>query len=825
MLLGRRTTVTTCARGGGGMMDGAGGTAAGQPAKVLAPDGTTGWWDGYRATGVGAWEWYMASGLLCLDQTSMALLGVDPDTYDGRIETWISHVHPDDIAWVTTAVDKAISTRGAYQAEYRVCRPDGSTRWVLVRGQVEAEADGNPFRMLGTAWDTTQAHAVSDGLRSALRYMSDGFLSVDRNWRVVVASAEAERLLTSHHDLTGRLLWDLLVIRRVPGLEARCREAAAETTPTSFDVQWPDTKRWYQFRLVPISDGLACYFTDITESRMRQAEQAAAERTAAERAARIQDLASALAEAVTSLDIVAAVAARVLPPFGASGLIIQVVEDGRMRTVGAIGYSQAFLDLINGPVPDLTPAADALASRRPSFISSADEYMRRYPATTDLLTVCAKQAWAYLPLVVSGRVVGLGVVSFDQPRLLTDAERALMTTLSGLVAQALERARLFDAEHARSQALQRALLPRQLPELPAITAAARYLPAGRGMDVGGDWYDVIPLSADRVALVIGDVMGHGLPEAVIMGRVRTALQTLSDLELPPDEILAHLNGLVSGLGDDSFVTCLYAIYDPTTSSCTVARAGHPPPAVVCPDGTVHFAQADGDPPLGVAEPPFEVSELRVPDGALLVLYTDGLVDSTSCDPAVGMDRMAGLLRVLQAEDPDRMCDSLTQALLPDDQERADDAALLVARVRATAPDAVATWWLPEDPRAAGAARQYVRDQLASWGLEELTMTTELVVSELVANVVRHARGPYRLRLLRSRSLVCEVFDGSLTTPRPRRASWSDEGGRGLQLIAALCDRWGTRNVATGKVIWTEQSLPAPARIRDQADSRQARSHG
>jgi serine phosphatase RsbU (regulator of sigma subunit)/PAS domain-containing protein/anti-sigma regulatory factor (Ser/Thr protein kinase) len=779
-----------------------------EPAGVLDPDGKAGSWDGYRATGVGAWEWYMASGMVCLDPLSMALLGVDPDTYDGRIETWISRVHPDDIAQVTAEVDKAISTRGPYQAEYRVCWPDGSTHWVQARGHVEADAQGNPFRMLGTAWDTTQARTTSDGLRGALRYMSDGFLSVGRDWRVIFANLEAERLLTAQRDLTGRLLWDLLVIRRVPGLEARCREAAAGTTPVSFEVQWPDTRRWYRFRLVPVSDGLAWYFSDITESRMRQAEQDAAERTAARRAARIQDLASALAEAVTSLDIVAAVADRVLPPFGASGLIIQVMEDGRMRTVGAVGYSQCFLDLINGPVPDLTPVADVLGRRRSSFISSADEYIQRYPATSDVLAKCGKQAWAYLPLVVSGRVVGLCVVSFDRPRLLTGAERALMTTLSGLIAQALERARLFDAEHARSQALQRALLPRQLPELPAVTAAAKYLPAGRGMDVGGDWYDVIPLSADRVALVIGDVMGHGLPEAVIMGRVRTALQTLSDLELPPDEILAHLNDLVGGLGDDSFVTCLYAIYDPTTSSCTVARAGHPPPAVVCPDGTVHFAQVDGDPPLGVARPPFEVSELQVPDGALLVLYTDGLIDSTSCDPALGMRRMARLLRALQAEGLDRMCDSLTQALLPDDQQQADDAALLVARVRATAPDDVATWPLPEDPRAAGAARRHVRDQLASWRLEDLTMTTELVVSELVANVVRHARGPYRLRLLRSsRSLVCEVFDGSLTTPRPRRASWTDEGGRGLQLIAALCDRWGTRSVTSGKVIWTEQSLP------------------
>ena len=311
---------------------------------MLVPDGKNGSWDGYRATGVGAWEWYMASGLLCLDQPSMALLGVDPDTYDGRIETWISHVHPDDIGWVTTEVDKAISTRGAYQAEYRVCWPDGSTRWVLVRGQVEADAGGNPFRMLGTAWETTQARTTSDGLRSALRHMSDGFLSVDADWRVIFANAEAERLLTSQQDLTGRLLWDLLVIRRIPGLEASCRGAAAGMAPTSFDVQWPDTGRWYRFRFVPVPDGVACYLTDITESRMRQAEQAAAERTAASHAAAIQDLASSLAEAVTSLDIVAAVADRVLPPFGASALIIQVVEDGRMRTVGAVGYSQAFLD-------------------------------------------------------------------------------------------------------------------------------------------------------------------------------------------------------------------------------------------------------------------------------------------------------------------------------------------------------------------------------------------------------------------------------------------------------------------------------------------------
>jgi len=302
-------------------------------------------------------------------------------------------------------------------------------------------------------------------------------------------------------------------------------------------------------------------------------------------------------------------------------------------------------------------------------------------------------------------------------------------------------------------------------------------------------------------------MGHGLPEAVIMGRLRTAVQTLSDLDLPPDEILGHLNDLVYGLGDDSFATCLYAIYDPVTRVCSFARAGHPPPAVVWPDGTVQFAQAATDPPLGVAEPPFEVVDLKVPQDGLLVLYTDGLIESAQRDLDTGMSRLAELLRAHRGESLDRLCDSLTSALLPADHQSNDDAALLVARVHATASDAIATWSLPFDPQAAGAARRHVRAQLAAWDLDELAMTTEALVSELVANVILHAREPMQLRLLRSRSLVCEVFDGSPTTPRIRRASWTDEGGRGLQLIAALCDRWGTRYMTTGKCIWTEQTLP------------------
>jgi hypothetical protein len=285
------------------------------------------------------------------------------------------------------------------------------------------------------------------------------------------------------------------------------------------------------------------------------------------------------------------------------------------------------------------------------------------------------------------------------------------------------------------------------------------------------------------------------------------VQTLSDLGLPPDEILGHLNELVNGLGDDTFATCLYAIYDPVTQVCTFTRAGHPPPAMVWPDGGVCFAQSVPDPPLGVAGPPFEVVELAVPDNGLLVFYTDGLIESAQLDTDTGMCRLAGLLQKHHGESLDQLCESLTRGLLPAGQHATDDAALLVAQVHPTAPDAIATWSLPEDPLAARAARQYVRDQLAAWNLDELAANTETLASELVANVIRHARGPIQLRLLRSRALICEVFDGSVTVPRMRRASWSDEGGRGLQLVTALSDRWGTRYLRTGKCIWTEQALP------------------
>jgi serine phosphatase RsbU (regulator of sigma subunit) len=525
------------------------------------------------------------------------------------------------------------------------------------------------------------------------------------------------------------------------------------------------------------------------------------------RAAQIQDLTAALAEAITTKDVVAAVGERVLPPFGASGLLIEVAEVDRLQVIGAVGYPRSHVDHVNGlALKEIPSVAAAIHDHQPFFLSSPREYLDRFPELVGWPEKSQKQAWAFLPLVVTGRAAGLCMIAFDEPRRLDGAERALLIALSGLIAQALERARLYDAEHAQAQQLQRALLPKVLPSLPAVTAAVRYLPAGPDATIGGDWYDVIPLSAGRVALIIGDVMGHGLPEAVIMGRLRTAAQTLSDLELPPDEILGHLNDVVTGLGQDSFATCLYAIYDPIASTCAFACAGHPPLAFVEPGGTVWFSRDTSDPPLGVAELPFEVTELPLPDQGLLVLYTDGLITSANADLRIGLGHLAELLSRHGDEQLGDLCDSLTGSLLPGGQQN-DDAALLVARISRTPAESVAAWPLPDDPLAASTARHHIRAQLAAWSLDPLADSTELIASELIANVIRHAHGPIQMRLIRSDKLICEVFDGSETTPRIRRTSWTDEGGRGLQLVAALSDRWGMRYLTTGKSIWSEQSRP------------------
>ncbi|GAA2443715.1 SpoIIE family protein phosphatase [Actinomadura vinacea] len=760
-----------------------------------------------NAVRVGSWEWDIRTGGLAWDEAGLTVMGIEPSTGPYNIDTWVDIIHPDDMPRVMAATEKAVRTRSIYEIEYRACRPDGTVGWMQARGRVVMGEDGEPARMVGTVWDTTEGRLARESVDHALRYMTDAFLAVDGDWRITFVNLSAERLLAPTEGLHGRMLWDLPA-GTLPGLEAQCRQAVAEGEPASFDVQWPTDHRWYHVRLVPVPAGLTLYLTDVTERRIREAERRAAEHAAAERTAWIQKLTRTLGEAVGVRDVVRVIAERVLPRLGATALAVLALEDNRLRVIGSAGYSRDLLGRSEeqGPV-DRSALADVFEGPAPVVIGTRAEYRERYPDLARLTAGEGMDGWVLLPLAAPEAPTGCCVIPLARSRRFTGEERTLLALLSGLIAQAVARARLYDTAQTRAQALQRLLLPRDLPAVPGVLAAARYLPASSS-DVGGDWYDVIPLSAERVALVIGDVMGHGLAEAATMGRLRTAVRTLADLELPPGELLTHLNDLVSDLGADYCVTCLYAVYDPTTGACTLVSAGHPMPVVVHPDGTVEIPDAAPNPPLGAAEPPFDTVDLHLPERSLLVLYTDGLVESASYDIDSGL---ADLTRILTAgrrqDDLDSLCEAVITAMRPTRQPATDDAALLIASANRLSAEDVATWELPEDPIAAGQARKHVREQLDAWDLDDLVMTTELVASELVGNVIRHARGPVRLRLLRSRTLICEVSDGSLTTPRIRRAADTDEGGRGLQLIAALCQRWGARYTTDGKSIWTEQAIP------------------
>ncbi|WP_438306647.1 SpoIIE family protein phosphatase (plasmid) [Streptomyces sp. HUAS TT11] len=372
-------------------------------------------------------------------------------------------------------------------------------------------------------------------------------------------------------------------------------------------------------------------------------------------------------------------------------------------------------------------------------------------------------------------------------------------------------ARSYTREHAIATTLQRSLLPHGLPDTSTVRAAFRYVPAEA--EVGGDWFDVIPLPGFRTALVVGDVAGHGLHSAVTMGRLRTAVRNFSTLDLPPDELLARLDDVVNqmdteaGAGKEGTVaaTCLYVIYDPVSCCCTMARAGHFPPAVAHPDGRVEIVDLPDGPLLGLGGPSFEAAELKLPEDTQLVFYTDGLIHNRYRDIGTGLKLLCDTLSGAGL-DPEKTCERILKAVLP--ARSVDDAALLVARTRAFPRDHIAEWDVPAVPAAVPAIRAEVLAKLANWNLEESAFTTELILSELVTNAIHYAAPPIHLRLLHEANLVIEVSDGSSTSPHLRYAADTDEGGRGIFLVSQLAERWGTRFTPTGKIVWAEQPPPA-----------------
>ncbi|MEU3841322.1 SpoIIE family protein phosphatase [Streptomyces sp. NPDC028635] len=502
--------------------------------------------------------------------------------------------------------------------------------------------------------------------------------------------------------------------------------------------------------------------------------------------------------------------ARLVPPVVLRRAAHHSVNPGSPGAVTMPGDAEEY------PAP--SPQAAALLAGQAIVVSAPSEDLERWLSWDErrhrLFQQYGVHSTMAVPLQARGSTLGVAVFHrFRHPEPYTEDDALLAEEITARAAVCIDNARRYSRERETALALQRSLLPRSLPRSAAVSAASRYLPAARS-GVGGDWFDVIPLSGLRVALVVGDVVGHGVQASATMGRLRTAVRTLADIDLPPDELLTHLDDLVMRLSEEAGgegspgevgATCVYAVYDPVSRRCTLARAGHPPPVLLPPDGPARRVHLPSGPPLGVGGLPFECIELELVEGSVLAFYTDGLIESRERDVDAG-HRL--LCRALEADTGslDETCDHILHTLLPPGGA-ADDVALLLARTQGLPSAQVATWDIPADPSLVAPIRKQVVDQLAAWSLSDTTFTAELVVSELVTNAIRYGAPPIRLRLIHDdTTLICEVSDTNHSAPHLRRAKTWDEGGRGLLLVAQLTQRWGSRHTTEGKTIWAELGL-------------------
>ncbi|MFD3571361.1 SpoIIE family protein phosphatase [Streptomyces sp. NPDC058671] len=631
-----------------------------------------------------------------------------------------------------------------------------------------------------------------------------GLAVLDKELRLVRTNTPLLPYTGVPADLYGARLADFLRESDARVIDARLREVLTTGVPlVAADVEVhtqvdPGTGRVLAlsaFRLQGTNGevaGVTALFLDVTEQRLSQ------------RRLDLLHRATTVLNAHFSAEETTRDLAGVLVPGLADVAVVDVAE-----AVFTSGEPASEHDL-----------ADSL--RRVAVAGGSPGLLDAGPEVDPVASPYGMSAWLRARGLLLGRIqVGRGE---DRPPFAPE-DLALLDEIASRAALVVDNARRYNRERSAAISLQRSLLPSPTTDTVAVHTASVYLPADTASGVSGDWFDVIPLSSARVALVVGDVVGHGLQATATMARLRTAVRTLADLDLEPDELLTHLDDLVSQFVIEageatrtpgaetaygSFgATCLYVTYDPVTRRCLAASAGHPPPALVAPDGAVTYLDVSPGPPLGVGGLPFEPVETEVPDGSVLALYTDGLIERRHADLDVGMAALGNALSSVVT--PGRPLEEAGPAVVAElvPGPLSDDVTLLLARTRAVPERSTAAWTFAADPSVVAEARERVLDQLSRWDLDELAFTTELVASELVTNAIRYAGGPLELRLIRAASLICEVSDRSSTQPRMRRAQASEEGGRGLFLIAQLTDRWGSRYTRHGKTIWTEQSLPPP----------------
>ncbi|MYW44356.1 SpoIIE family protein phosphatase, partial [Streptomyces sp. SID161] len=596
---------------------------------------------------VGRFHWDPVTAAVRADDRLCALLGLRPGEFTGTARALAEAVAPADAPRFLAALRDAAAGRQP-SAPLVLRARDGTPRlldlWPRGAGHCGPAVDGVVFH---------PGPAAADG---AADLLPQGVFCLDRLGLIVYANAAAARLAgRARERLLGRDLWDAMPWLAGPPYDDHLRGALLTPDPVHFHARRPAGERdgpgegdWLAVSVHPGTDLLTC--TLAPASRLdpgTEPPQAAHAPPGPAGAASMAPLyrpialAIALTDAVTARQVSAVVMQELLPAFGGRRLAIYLLQDRHLYLAWETGFPQGFLVPFDGVGLDARiPGVETLTTGRPLFFESMGQLAAAYPGLALDADVGAR---AFLPLIASGRPVGSCILGFDRPRGFSTEERTVLTALAGLIAHAMERARRYDSEAALARGLQRALLPRRLSAHPRVETAGRYLPGTQGMDVGGDWYDVVE-AGDGLALVIGDVQGHGVQAAATMGQLRSAVRAFALGDRPPDEVLSGTNHLLIDLDPGQFASCCYLRLDPVTGRARIARAGHLPPLLRCPEGRVRVLDVPGGVVLGVdPRARYPVTELLLEPGSVLALYTDGLVERPGADIEDGISALGRVL--------------------------------------------------------------------------------------------------------------------------------------------------------------------------------------
>ncbi|MFI2511213.1 SpoIIE family protein phosphatase [Streptomyces sp. NPDC018972] len=640
-----------------------------------------------RAVSVGMVEWDLDSDRWSGDDDALSLLGVGREEFGGTMAEVEGRVSPEDLYELRAARREAADTGQIRGRHFRVldeAGEDGRIRYrpVELWGHV-VRAEGAARLLVGALVDAAGGVTAAE----ASERLPDGVFSLDQDGRIVYANLRCQELLGCDLEhMLGHYPWDVLAWLRDPAYEDRYRAAMLSQEPVSYLVQDPDGV-WLGFVLYPGVHGLTGRVFRTSAPAGAEPGRSLAptggdgtaapsELVATARAGalyHVVQMASVLTEAVTVRDVCLAVAEQLLPAFGAQEIALYTIRDNRMHLLWESGYPEHFLDSFEGvPLNANLPGVHALTTRLPLFFESPEALVNAYPQ----LLLDPMSAWAFLPLIASGHPVGSCILGWTAPHRFTPEERTALTALGGLTAQALERARLYDAESAVARGLQEGLLPHRLPAIDRMLTTGRYLPGTQGMAIGGDWYDVIR-TGRGVALVIGDVEGHSVGAAAVMGQLRSAVHAFAASGRPPQEVITHTNRLLVELETDVFATCCYIELDPATGRALAVRAGHPPPLLRHPDGHTESLDLPGGVLLGVLpEAVYPVTALTLAPGSVLALYTDGLVETPGGDIETGIGMIRRCLARSRTDSVEELADRLIRTARRT-EDRPDDVALLL----------------------------------------------------------------------------------------------------------------------------------------------------